>query len=321
MGISPLPTPMQRDNQKSGRAMQKLEESGQRGSFHFRDNFENMLRFQGVIVEDLLDKVIDTDRETGMQEADGTAKMTRVNIAGDASTSLKGTYQPTVSTGPDFDSEREEASGFVDTIVSNIATVAQIAGPKPAAAVLAKSIKLKNLGAIGEQIADIIEPPEFKQQDGQQPLPPQARAKLMQQQQQLEQAGHLIQQAQMEKQADTVKQNGQFKIEEMKADKQGTLQIRLQMMKDATTIRAALITAGKERESEQAAAIYDAIALNKELAHEAAQGQLDRLHALETAALGHQQKLEQGEAATAGVLAQQENAAALAPEPQPETGA
>src|SRR3990167_1738641 len=64
MGITPLPTDMQRQNQKlSGRAVDRLRSSEQQGSFHFVDHYELMVERTGVILEDLIDKVLDTRSE------------------------------------------------------------------------------------------------------------------------------------------------------------------------------------------------------------------------------------------------------------------
>ena len=43
MGISPLPTEAQARSQKSGKALQRIEESGQRGTFHFVDHYDDAI--------------------------------------------------------------------------------------------------------------------------------------------------------------------------------------------------------------------------------------------------------------------------------------
>lgn len=196
MGISPLPTEAQRHNQKSGVALKQIESSGQRGSFHFVDHYQDMVRQLGVMAEDLMDKIYDTTRKVGTHEADGSSRIVTINDPSDPeSVSTRGDYQVTVSTGPSFESERAEASEFADTLIGS-PMVAQVAGPKAAAAVLAKGIRLKNLGPIGDQIAELIEPPEFKQREGQPALPPEAQQAMAENahlKQQLTEAGQIIQ--------------------------------------------------------------------------------------------------------------------------------
>ena len=210
MGISPLPTSAQRHNEKSGVALRQIESSGQRGSFHFVDHYDLMIERTGVILEDLMDKTLDTDREVPIRRQDDSAEVIRINNPQDPeSVSTKGTYRVTISTGPASDSQREEGATFVDAMVSNLAVVAQMAGPQVALQVLAKSIKLKQLGPIGDEIADLLAPKQVGE-DGK-PIPPEV-AKLLGENQQLKQ---LLQQAAQEKQSKVVEQQGKFSIVQM----------------------------------------------------------------------------------------------------------
>ncbi len=47
MGITPMPTAMQRDNQKSGVAMERVETLEALGSFHFVDGYDRAIRLAG----------------------------------------------------------------------------------------------------------------------------------------------------------------------------------------------------------------------------------------------------------------------------------
>ena len=46
-----LPTVAQRQNEKSGRALERIEQSSQKGTFHFIDHYEGMIRQVGVVVD------------------------------------------------------------------------------------------------------------------------------------------------------------------------------------------------------------------------------------------------------------------------------
>jgi hypothetical protein len=69
MGVSPLPSSAQRRNEKSGVALQQIEASSQKGTYHFIDNFDHMLRQVGVIAEDLMGSTYDTPRDVGVDGA------------------------------------------------------------------------------------------------------------------------------------------------------------------------------------------------------------------------------------------------------------
>jgi hypothetical protein len=150
MGWTALPTDAQRVNNKSGTALKHIESTGQRGMYHFRDHYQLMVRGVGVICEDLIDKYLDTPRNVGVRRKDGTSEVQRINdpnVKGSVST--KGTHLTTVSTGPAFDSQRQEASDFADTLAQLSPQVFSILGPL--------IVKLKNLGPIGDEIAELLE--------------------------------------------------------------------------------------------------------------------------------------------------------------------
>lgn len=233
MGITPLPTEAMRSNQKlSGRAVDRVTAQGQRGSFHFVDHYELMVERTGVIIEDLMDKTLDTTRKVPVRRPDDSADIVTINDPDDPDAiHTKGTYRVTVSAGPSTDSQREEADSFVDAMTANLAVVAQLAGPMVALQVLAKSIRLKQLGPIGDEIAELLAP-EQKGEDGK-PLSPEV-ARLMGENQQLQQ---LLQQAQQEREAKTVEQQGKMAIEQMRqggesqrASESNALELRIAQM-------------------------------------------------------------------------------------------
>ncbi len=221
MGISPLPTPLPTQDRKlSGKAMDRLDSSGQRGSYHFKDSYKLMVERVGVIIEDLLTPVLDTARDVPVRTPDDSANVVRINdpagseygpngqLGGDP-IFTKGDYRVTVSTGPATESQRVEAAEFVEAIVGQLGQVAQLAGPVRALKLFAKSVKLKQLGPIGDEIIDLLDPPQLGA-DGK-PLPPEV-AQLLGENQQLKQ---LLQRAAQEKQAKVIEQQGKFQIASM----------------------------------------------------------------------------------------------------------
>lgn len=327
-GITPLPTPMQRENQKSGEAMKQLTSSGQRGSYHYVNGYELMVERTGVIIEDLLDKTIDTARDVPVREADDTPAIVRVNDPqAEDPIFTKGDYRVTVTTGPATESQRSEAKDFVDALMSNIAAVAQMAGPVRALKIFAMAIKLKQLGPIGDQIVTLLDPPQMGK-DGK-PMPPEV-AQLLGENQQLKE---ILRQAAQEKQAKVVEQQGKFSIAKMEEDAETQ---RAALDREAK-IAVAEIAAQAKQSLQDMALFYEERARIGAHLHEQAMGGAeamhaqhlarqaaatasieatkDRVHERALADAAHQQALEQGAAGVQGQIAVQDNA------PQPEAGA
>lgn len=329
MDASFLPTQAQRQNEKSGVALDKIQQSASQGTYHYVTAYEDMIQQVGVIIEDLIDKVHDYSGETGVIAADGKSLSQAINNPNDEKAiDTKGDYLVTVSTAPSSDSERDAAADFADTLVTNISMIAEVSGKPAAAKVLAFSVRKRNLGAEGEQLADFIEPPAPPGADGK-PVPPavqQLQGQLQQMQQELQKAQQIIQ-------TDQAKYDAQFKLESMKADKQSALEIKLHEMDDAAKIEAARIVAAKqaadlvaEVTEERIALALDSIDQSKDRQHEALESAKDRLHqrllarAARVAAQAqsdqdHQEAMEQGNQGVAGQLAVGQQAADNAPPP------
>lgn len=271
MGSNFLPTEALKRNQKSGVALERIEQAASTGTFHFVNNYEDMIRQVGVIIEDLIEQVHDFSGETGIMEADGTAKSVAINDGGEESFDTKGDHLVTVSTGPSSDSEREAVQEFTDSIVSNLPVIAQVAGSKAAAAVLARSIRLRNGGPELDQLADILEPAEYKaKEDGEKPPSPEVIALKGE----IEQLKGVLQEAAQEKEAKTVEQQGKLAI--------------VQTQEQAETQR--------ERESLAVTAQIaevNAILKRMELMLKASEGQKDRAHdvGLAQADAAHEQQM------------------------------
>lgn len=228
MGINPLPTAAQRQNEKSGVALQRIETQQSVGSYHFTANLKLSLQYGGKQLNELITAVMDTPRHVGIRNPDGTHSLQPVAPNGampdgaqpDAQPfdPAKGDFDVTVSTGPSYQSQREEASAFVDLLVQEIGELP--VPPQAKAALLAKAIKLKDLGPIGDEISEILDP----QGDGE-PVPPQAQQMIAQLHQQIQQLTALGQQQQQqimalefEKKAGVVKNQGEFAIAKLKIE-------------------------------------------------------------------------------------------------------
>lgn len=147
---------------ESGVGLQELQKSGDLGSYHFIDAYEAMIAALGEDLEELLAYYDDTAEPISTRSASGVVAMVPVNGMRDKDGQpgpmmSTGNHATTISTGPSFDSEREEASAFADTLIGNQA-IDRILGPQKASKLLALAIKLKNVGPLGDEMAEIVDP-------------------------------------------------------------------------------------------------------------------------------------------------------------------
>jgi hypothetical protein len=180
MGISPLPTAAQRDNAKSGVALQRIQQQQQIGSFHFTDGFDRALEFAGRVINSWIPVVYDTERAVAIRKPDDSHQIVQLNTAAPYAEQAGGDpehypiddadHDVTVSTGPSTQSQWEAQSDFLDQLIANLHGLP--VPPPQQAKLLAMAIRMKNLGAKGDEMADIISPPEN------QPMSPAAQAAL-----------------------------------------------------------------------------------------------------------------------------------------------
>ena len=140
-------------------------------------------------------------------------------------------------------------------------------------------------------------------------IPPHVQAQLAALQKQLQDAHALVQSAAQELKSKDAEQQTKIKLAQMDTDRA----VQLQTMKDATTLEAARISAGKQAVDPQAEATEEAIALAVEQAHDAHQAELDRAHELAMSQVEHQQTMQQGNQEHAQALEQSQQQAALQP--------
>jgi hypothetical protein len=325
MGSNFLPTEAQKRNQKSGVALDKIDQAASTGTFHFVDHFNDMVRRTAEIFEDLCDKIYDYQGETGVIEADGKSSTVQINAPSNPKAiSTKGDYAVTVSVGPSSDSESEAAADFTDTLVQQLPAF-QFIGPKVMSAILAKAIRMRNLGPEGDQLADLIEPPEFKTKDGQPPSPELLAAKG-----QIDHLTQLLQQAAQDRQAKVVEQQGKFSIEQMKveatsADKAADREVKLAvaamqskidqqalMMEESRLVGIRMLDALDALQRQ----FHERVQGGHERAHAVIENAKDRAHEHIQAAVEHERAKELAANAIEGQIVAQQHAADTAPQPE-----
>lgn len=218
MGVMPLPTSAQRQNEKSGIALTKIQSQESIGSFHFTDNFVRALTNTGIQVNELItelakldslpkqvlgldqkgqDRTLHIAAQSGAEgignseQGTGQAADSQHLPEADLFFAHRGEFEVAISDGPSDLSQRDEVSEFVDTLLQTLPSLGL--PPQLMQQIIAIAIRLKNVGTYGDEIADLLAPPNA------QDIPPQARALLSQVQSQLQMAMQEVQQLKLEK--------------------------------------------------------------------------------------------------------------------------
>ncbi len=288
MGITPLPTAAQRNNEKSGIALEKINDMESIGAFHFQDNFTNgFLHNMGWQLNELITPILDTQQEVPVEKADGTHDTLHVigvtshpiddegnfekpDLPPDTEEFLHtgaGDFDVTISTGPSYQSQREEESAFVDHLIENIASLP--IPPPIGTKILAKAIRMKDLGAEGDAIAELLDPPDMQN------LPPAAQAIVAQLQATVQQLQQENQALHMDRAAKVLEQQTKLQIEDKKGQHELAAKTAdfITKMSEAdkdreTKIAVAEITTKAQNMNERLAAFEDLMKQFHEQAHE-----------------------------------------------------
>lgn len=318
MGISPLPTAMQRDNAKSGVALERVQQQQAIGTLTFVDKFEAGLAYAGRVIDSWIPATYGReDRQVGVRLPDGSSKVVRLNTPQpylDAKTQQQeqhpvaaGQHDITISAGPSSDSTRQAADDFLNILISNLGNLP--VAPPQAAKLLSLAIQTKQLGPKGDEMAEIISPTQ-----DQPPIPPQVQA-AMQQAQQENQALHAYAQ-QQEKQVQDLQQ----KLDAHVVDNE--YKIRIEQMKIEADLAKAEITTKSQNLVERdqfvrdmwqkmAEAEQERQAQTMQQQHEAQTQALQQQHEQQTQAMQqqHEQTTQAADQAHDLNLAQQEQTA------------
>lgn len=312
MGISPLPTSAQRQNEKSGVALEKIATQEAIGAFHFTDNFSRALDNTGRQLNELITKLAELDslpkELLGKDQKDEDIKL-KVAPRGESADSEhleeadyffahRGQFEVMVSEGPAYQSQREEASQFADLLLQ---TAPQLGvPPQIIQQLLSIAVKLKNIGVYGDEIADLLAPPDPNN------LTPQAKAILAQSQGQIHLLTQEVQKLQLEKLGKVTENEGKKQLAVM--DHVSTM---LESDKDRETkLAVAEITTKAQILSERVAAVEDLMKQFHQQAHEVAQQADQRAHEKNMAQVNAQNTSAQSSQDAAQAQAAQEQQAA-----------
>lgn len=302
MGISPLPTAAQRNNEKSGVALERIQAQQGVGSFHFVDNFERALQRAGRIIDSWIPVVYDTEREMALRKPDDSHDLVRLNTEQpyeDPHTHEprhfpvdgQGDHDVTISTGPSYQSQQDAVSDFLDMLVGNLGKLP--VAPPQAAKLLSLAIQMKQLGPKGDQMAEIISPPDNQE------LPPQAMQAVQGLQQKMQALNAYAQQKEAEIQELQRKLDAQVVNNEYRKD--------IERMKIEADLAKAEIATKAQNLGERMAFVEDMIRQLNVQRHEAEMKVQDQAHQADMA-----QSQQQAEAA-----AQEAQEAQQPPQPPP----
>lgn len=294
IGIQPLPTAAQRQNEKSGVALERIQTQEATGSYHFTDNADRALVNYARQMNELITKTMTTPRQVGIKLKNGKDDLLHIRSgnhpmpngaeADDVLYVDKGEYDATILTGPSYQSEREEQSSFVDTLLQNLQSLP--IPPPIATKILAIAVKMKNLGHLGEEIAKLLDPEEGDPRQQVQKL----MANAQQQQAAMAEMQQELQKLQMEKQGKVVDNEYNLKLKQMQTDfERWKVQVTLDNARAIAEIRTkaqiAIERAQQLREvdSELHQSAHEAALQKDQQAHDAAQAQLAQAAAAEAA--------------------------------------
>ncbi|HEY1800082.1 MAG TPA: hypothetical protein VGG46_04030 [Terriglobales bacterium] len=291
MGISPLPTAAQRANQKSGVALEKIQNEEDIGTQAFLDNFENgYLHNLGWQINELITPIMDTQREMPVAQPDGTRSTLHIvgntshpmgedgayNVQGLPDDHLhtgKGDFDLTIASGPSYDSEREMQDDFVDTLIQNMANLPQPG--TPAAKVFALGIRMRpELGPIAKEIADVFDPPPTGN------LPPEAQAAITQLQGQMQGLQQENAALHADRAGRVLEQQTKLTIQQMKNESDE----KMAQLSNDIKVLIAEVQAKSQDSAERIQMFKEFWLENHGAAHEAALQASDQQHAKETAA-------------------------------------
>ncbi len=168
-----------RSNSESGVAIQRRNSQAQTGNFHYIDNLSRSLRHAGRVMLNWIPQVYDSAQAVRVIGDDGTVKIEKINqIFQEKGVSKShfldsGTYDCTVSTGPGYQTKRQEA----------VASMLDLSRSMPQSMQFAMDLLVRNMDWEGStEIADRLKkmlPPQLADDGKEQaPIPPQIQAQM-----------------------------------------------------------------------------------------------------------------------------------------------
>lgn len=214
--------------ERSGVAIQSLQQKGETSTFHFRDNLARTIQHLGRVVVEMIPKIYDTQRTLRIIGEDGEHDHAKVNpdqqepvqeMQDETGAISKiynlgvGTYDVTVTVGPSYSTKRQEFVAMVGEMFARnpqlMATVGDL---------YFRNIDMPGADTIADRLKKMLPPQLQDQPEGQQEIPPQAAAQMQQMnnalhmsEQHMQQLEAQLQQLQFEQKAKVVESDAKLK--------------------------------------------------------------------------------------------------------------
>jgi hypothetical protein len=334
----------------SGTALQELKRAGDLGSFDFQDHYDDFLKFLGEQYDDLLTAYDDTEKEVATRLKDDTVEMVTINRMTGRAPDGSPAYGPkdapmnngarhtvAISTGPASDNQREAGKDAAMTLLQN---------PSAFPIVAADAVRLMDLGPVGDQMAEDLEflqPPVMQQarqqKKGGGPDPRQLQQENGQLKQRVQHAEQVMQEQDAQLQGKQAELASKEKIVQWEIASKEKIAAEDRAFERETKLAVAYeLAKTKDKQfflDERArigAHLQDQATQAADQLHEHQQGELDRAHAAEMATTAQQHQVglaaagagaaaDAQAAGHANTLEVGQQAADLAPTPDPTSGA
>jgi hypothetical protein len=255
-------------NADSGVAIAQLQQQGETATYHFFDNFLRSMWHGYRILLDLIPKIYDTPRVVRIVRPDDEVELVQINrmFSDKAGKRVKydlqqGLYAVALSVQPSQATRRQQAA-------ADLAGLAK-ADPQSLPQWADLFVKQLDIGPLGDEIADRLTPPQYRQQDGQDPQKIQQAAQMLSaQNQQLTAQVHALAQ-----QLETKQYDAQQKDAANQRDNETKAAIAMmqeQTKRNSDAIRLAIAEISAKAQT-QARAFSDILAVRTEqeaMAHE-----------------------------------------------------
>jgi len=190
----------------SGVGIQRLKAQGEIATFHFPDNLARGLKYEAVVLIDLIQKVYDTKRvvrvlgldgnmehavlDPNHPEAYGEQQTTADDIQKIFNPSL-GQYDVVIDTGPSFQTQRQEGYASMMELASRNPALMQIAGD-----IIMRNADYPGADKIADRLAKALPPNLQEQKGGTEQQLAQVSQQAMQMQQQMQMMSQQLQETQ-----------------------------------------------------------------------------------------------------------------------------
>lgn len=211
-------------NERSGKAIIARQREGDTGTFHYHDNLNRAIRHCGRIIIDLIPKVYDSTRVVRIMGYDGTTSEATINPTIQTASQKQGlqmmynlgvgTYDVTITSGPSYNTLRQEATESMVTMIQAHPELMNVIGD-----LMVKNMDWPGAEEISKRLHMILPPPilEAEQKASMDKMPPEMQQAIQQFDMALKQKDQMLQQAGQQLQM-IAAENEKLKMAKDKAD-------------------------------------------------------------------------------------------------------